>query len=65
MKKGLEKTELMKLKRQSNSKENQDQGVNFRLAAGFSFDFIKNEPSMYLTCTEENSLHRCSKSYQE
>lgn len=43
MKKGLEYTDLMNLKRQAppSQKDNIQEGVNFRWAAGFSFDFLK------------------------
>lgn len=67
MKKGLEYTDLMNLKRSSNTnnKETANEGVNFRQAAGFSIDFLKGENSMYLAATEDGSIHRCSKSYSE
>ncbi|CAD8164655.1 unnamed protein product [Paramecium pentaurelia] len=67
MKKGLEYTNLMNLKRvvQSSQKENLQEGVNFRLSAGFSFDFLQGESSMYLAATEDGTIHRCSKSYTE
>lgn len=67
MKKGLEYTDLMNLKRSSNTsnRETANEGVNFRQAAGFSIDFLKGESSMYLAATEDGSIHRCSKSYSE
>jgi WD40 repeat protein len=67
MKKGLEFQDLMNLKRQNNpsQKEGQNEGVNFRQAAGFSFEFIKSEPNIYLASTEEATVYRCSKSYAE
>ncbi len=57
----------MNLKRQNNpsQKEGQNEGVNFRQAAGFSFDFIKGESNVYLAATEEATVYRCSKSYAE
>jgi len=57
----------MNLKRQNNpaQKEGQNEGVNFRQAAGFSFEFIKSEPNIYLASTEEATVYRCSKSYAE
>ena len=42
-----------------------NESVNFRQAAGFSFDFIKGESGMYLAATEEATIHRCSRSYTE
>ena len=67
MKKGLEYTDLMNLKRQvhPSQKEGVTEGINFRQAAGFSFDFLKGESSMYLAATDEGTIHRCSKSYAE
>ena len=67
MKKGLEYQDLMNLKRQNNptQKEGHNEGVNFRQAAGFSFDFLKSEPNIYLASTEEATVYRCSKSYAE
>ena len=67
MKKGLECQEIMSLKKQSPSsqKDNVNEGISFRQAAGFSFNFIKGESSMYLAATEEGSVHRCSKSYPD
>ncbi|CAD8093566.1 unnamed protein product [Paramecium sonneborni] len=67
MKKGLEYTNLMNLKRvvQSSQKENLQEGVNFRMSAGFSFDFLQRESAMYLAATEDGTIHRCSKSYTE
>ena len=56
----------MILKKQSNQPGKDNVEANsFRQAAGFSFDFIKGEPSIYLVCTEEGTLHRCSRSYSE
>lgn len=58
----------MSLKRHPNpsQKENtMNEGTNFRQTGGFSFDFIRGEPSMYLAATDEGTIHRCSKSYAE
>ena len=67
MKKGLEYTDLMNLKKQTppHQKENIQEGVNFRWAAGFSIDFIGGDSNMYLASTDEGTIHRCSKSYAE
>lgn len=67
MKKGLEYTDLMNLKRSANpqNKDIPNEGINFRQTAGFSLDFLKGESSMYLVATEDGAIHRCSKSYSE
>jgi len=67
MKKGLEYQDLMNMKRQGNpaNKEDNIEGINFRNTAGFSFDFLKGESSVYLASTEDGTVHRCSKSYNE
>jgi dynein intermediate chain 4, axonemal len=67
MKKGLDLLNLMNLKRSSppGSKENNQEGVNFREVAGMSIDFLKGESSMYLVATDDGAIHRCSKSYTE
>lgn len=46
----------MSLKRNQNpalKDANTNEGSNFRQAGGFSFDFIRGEPSMYLAATDE------------
>ncbi|KAL4445579.1 hypothetical protein ABPG74_006130 [Tetrahymena malaccensis] len=65
MKKELENTELMSLKKTQNpsSKEQANEGTNFRQAAGFSMDFIRGEYSTYLAATDDGPIHRCSKNY--
>lgn len=65
MKKELENTELMSLKKSQNpsSKEQPNEGTNFRQAAGFSMDFIRGEYSTYLAATDDGPIHRCSKNY--
>ena len=67
MKKGLEYQDLMNMKRLGNPSHKEDnmEGINFRNTAGFSFDFLKNEGSVYLASTEDGTVHRCSKSYNE
>ena len=56
----------MFLKKQSNpnNKDEAPEGMNFS-TAGFSFDFMKQEGSMYLATTENGTVHKCSKSYKE
>lgn len=52
MKKGLQYTDLMLLKRVAPSnKKDTVENMNFRFAAGLSFEFLKNEASMYLATT--------------
>ena len=64
MKKGKESSVLMNLKKQNNPSDKEgSEGMNFRAAAGFSFDFLAGETNMYLAATEEGTVHRCSKSY--
>jgi WD40 repeat protein len=71
MKKGLEQTTLMQLKRVpnpnlgSNSVYGHKEGIVFRQASGFCIDFPSNEPSVYLVGTEDGLIHRCSTSYNE
>lgn len=71
MKKGLEQSVLMQLKRLqnpnlgSNSVLGDPEGIVFRQALGFSIDFPKHDPSTYLVGTEDGLVHRCSTSYNE
>lgn len=39
--------------------------MNFRNSTGFSFDFLKNEGSLYLASSEDGTIHKCSKSYTD
>jgi len=57
----------MNMKKIGNPSQREDnmEGINFRNTAGFSFDFLKNEGSVYLASTEDGTIHRCSKSYNE
>jgi WD40 repeat protein len=71
MKKGLEQTMLMQLKRVpnpnlgSNSVYGHKEGIVFRQASGFCIDFPANDPANYLVGTEGGLIHRCSTSYNE
>lgn len=67
IKKGLEYTDLMSLKRVANPTQREEniEAMNFRPTAGFSFDFLKGEGSTYLASTEDGTIHKCSKSYTE
>ncbi|GBG68748.1 hypothetical protein CBR_g3290 [Chara braunii] len=71
IKKGLEFTDLMKLKRVVNRARSRA-GVHSkteafisRRASGMSIDFSSRDPSIYVTGTEEGVLHKCSCSYSE
>ena len=57
----------MTLKRTNNpaNKENSNEGINFRQAAGLSMDFLKGESTQYLVATDDCAIPRCSKSYNE
>jgi len=71
MKKGLEQTVLMNLKRLpnphlgSNSVYGHKEGIVFRKSSGFCVDFPRHDPSTYLVGTEDGLVHRCSTSYNE
>lgn len=60
MKKGLEESTLMVLKRVGSS-----EGVISRQASGLCFDFPIDDSSIYLAGTEDGLVHRCSCSYNE
>lgn len=60
IKKGLEESTLMVLKRVGNS-----EGVISRQASGLCFDFPIDDASVYLAGTEDGTVHRCSCSYNE
>jgi len=49
IKKGLEVTDIMTMKRVANphQKHDQKEGLIFRMASGFSIDFPKDEPGIY------------------
>eukprot|EP00330_Aristerostoma_sp_ATCC50986_P007875 CAMPEP_0114583420 /NCGR_PEP_ID=MMETSP0125-20121206/7149_1 /TAXON_ID=485358 ORGANISM="Aristerostoma sp., Strain ATCC 50986" /NCGR_SAMPLE_ID=MMETSP0125 /ASSEMBLY_ACC=CAM_ASM_000245 /LENGTH=200 /DNA_ID=CAMNT_0001776851 /DNA_START=1898 /DNA_END=2500 /DNA_ORIENTATION=+ len=54
------------MKRLSNSQRDDNiEGMNFRNSTGFSFDFLKNEGSLYLASSEDGTIHKCSKSYTD
>jgi len=71
MKKGLEQTRLMPLKRLpnphlgSNSVHGHREGIVFRQSSGFCIDFPRHDPSIYVVGTEDGLVHRCSTSYNE
>lgn len=72
--KGLEHTDLMRLKRvASRAKGGGDKGgaggkqeaFISRRSSGMTFDFSSRDASVYLAGTEDGSIHRCSTSYSE
>ncbi|CEM01530.1 unnamed protein product [Vitrella brassicaformis CCMP3155] len=68
LKKGLEQSLLMALKRLSNPRlggTNVKEGVIFRQASGMCMDFPRGDSSTYLIGTEDGLIHRCSTSYNE
>jgi len=67
--KGLERTLLMTLKKQANpfrqSTGKEPEAFISRNASGMCFDFNIRDVSVYVTSTEEGTLHKCSTSYSE
>jgi len=60
LKKGLVMSKLMDLK-----KSGTGEGWISNSSAGLSFDFHPEDPTTYITGTEDGNLHRCSVSYNE
>ncbi|XP_078525061.1 dynein axonemal intermediate chain 4 [Lissotriton helveticus] len=73
MRKGLDSTDLMKIKRtavEKSKKSSQDvdkknEAFIFRRAPGLCFDFHLKDQNIYLAGTEEGLIHKCSCSYNE
>eukprot|EP00281_Chroomonas_sp_CCMP1168_P011036 CAMPEP_0206279230 /NCGR_PEP_ID=MMETSP0047_2-20121206/37914_1 /ASSEMBLY_ACC=CAM_ASM_000192 /TAXON_ID=195065 /ORGANISM="Chroomonas mesostigmatica_cf, Strain CCMP1168" /LENGTH=721 /DNA_ID=CAMNT_0053709171 /DNA_START=20 /DNA_END=2186 /DNA_ORIENTATION=- len=68
MTKGLENSDLIKLKRVSTHKKaanTKNEAFISRMASGMSIDFNPKDHSIYVVGTEEGSIHRCSVSYTE
>lgn len=79
LKKGLEVTDLMRMKKNlsypdktlspfakyEKPKENSKESLVFRDANGLSFDFPKNDTTIYYISLEECTLHRCRISYKD
>lgn len=70
MKKTLDVTELKQITQTSKiGMTSKDAAAlntqNFRYSGGFSFDFNKKDPNIYLISTEDGAIHKCSKSYKE
>ncbi|KAK2959256.1 putative Dynein axonemal intermediate chain 1 [Blattamonas nauphoetae] len=65
-KKGMERVELMKLKR-INPKTHQTymNSLLSRQAAGTCIDFSPADPSIYIVGTEDGNIHKCSRSYAD
>lgn len=79
LKKGLEVTDLMRMKKNlsfpdktlspfakyEKQKEGSKESLVFRDANGLSFDFPKNDTTIYYISLEECTLHRCRISYKD
>lgn len=68
--KGLERTLLMTLKKQVDPSKQQSTGKEpeafiSRNASGMCFDFNARDESIYVTSTEEGTIHKCSTSYSD
>jgi WD40 repeat protein len=72
MKKGLQYSDLMLLKRVQNSTgcswrppQSKGEGIIVRHAAGMAFDFAPDSAGVYYVGTEDGVLHKCSSSYND
>ncbi|XP_053326023.1 dynein axonemal intermediate chain 4 [Spea bombifrons] len=73
IRKGLDCSDLMKLKRTGSErtkksaveKENKSEAFISRQAPGMCFDFHPKDSNIYLSGTEEGHIHKCSCSYNE
>lgn len=73
MRKGLDRADIMKLRRTGNEKskktaaEKEKKNAAFisRQAPGMCFDFNPKDTNIYLAGTEEGHIHKCSCSYNE
>ncbi|KAJ1170646.1 hypothetical protein NDU88_002519 [Pleurodeles waltl] len=73
MRKGLDSTDLMKIKRtgpekskkSTQERDKKTEAFIFRRAPGMCFDFHPKDQNIYLTGTEEGHIHKCSCSYNE
>ncbi|KAA6386010.1 MAG: putative WD repeat domain containing protein, partial [Streblomastix strix] len=64
--KGLEHTELMRLKRlDPKTKQAFSNTLLSRTAAGTCFDFSPADPMFYIVGTEDGNIHKCSRSYPD
>merc|ERR1719409_669111 len=74
MSKGLEYSDLIKLKRVASHKKaggggtaahNKKEAFISRMASGMCADFNSKDASLYVVGTEEGNVHKCSVSYNE
>mmetsp|Transcript_5976 Transcript_5976/g.13861 ORF Transcript_5976/g.13861 Transcript_5976/m.13861 type:complete len:746 (-) Transcript_5976:24-2261(-) len=68
MSKGLEHTDLIKLKRVATHKKvanTKNEAFISRMASGMCADFNSKDSSLYIVGTEEGTMHKCSVSYNE
>ncbi|XP_072275535.1 dynein axonemal intermediate chain 4 isoform X2 [Pyxicephalus adspersus] len=73
IRKGLDCSDLMRLKRtgsdrskkSTGEKEKKGEAFISRQAPGMCFDFLLVDPNIYLAGTEEGHIHKCSCSYNE
>lgn len=68
MRKTLDVSELKQIVHTTNPQlkdPNELHSQNFRYSGGFSFDFHRKDPNIYLVSTEDGVIHKCSKSYKE
>ena len=67
MKKGLDYTNLIQLKKYNNPKKKKDtkEGIIFSDTIGYSFDFPYDDKTVYYAATEDGAIHKCSISYNE
>jgi len=66
LKKGLDQTDLFKLKKVPNPAKQKDvksEAFISRNASGFCFDFSPSDAELYLCGTEEGNIHLCSRLY--
>lgn len=66
LKKGIECNQLKQIQYTPNPKQKaQGDTINFRFSAGLSIDFLLNDSNIFFISTEDNTIHKCSKSYKE
>lgn len=66
MKKGLEHTDLMVLKRVASAAKGEgSEGIISRRTSGLCFDFCPRDAMIYIAGTEDGNLLKCSTSYNE
>ena len=67
MKKGLDFSNLIQLKKYSNPKKKKEanEGIIFTDTIGYSFDFPYDDKTVYYASTEDGAIHKCSISYSD